>query len=65
LAKQKRLQGGIKKGRKGRSPWVDELRDPVTNISTENHHEMTDRLVKAGRAGIHNHPGDPHKGHQR
>jgi hypothetical protein len=41
--------------KKARSPYVGELRDP-DGISTENHQEMTERLVKAGRRGIHNPP---------
>lgn len=50
--------------KKPRSPRVDELRDPKTNISTENHLQLFDRLVAAGLAGIHNHPGPrkPKKG---
>lgn len=44
--------------KKARSPYVDEMRDPKTMISTENHHEMFRRLVKAGQIGIHNHPGE-------
>jgi len=54
-------KNGIKKGRKGVSPWVDELRDPRTLISTENHHQMFARLVAAGFQGIHNKPGEPKK----
>lgn len=45
--------------KQARSPYVDELRDPKTNISTENHMEMFARLVKAGKQGIHNAPGQP------
>lgn len=57
----KQHKNGIKKGKKGVSPWVDELRDPRTFISTENHIEMTNRLVKALAMGIHNTPGDRKK----
>ena len=52
---------GHKPKRKGRQPEVDELRDPKTHISTENHIEMTNRLVKAGQQGIHNKPGERKK----
>jgi hypothetical protein len=45
--------------KKPRSPLVDELRDPKTMISTENHMQMFARLVAAGLKGIHNHPGPP------
>lgn len=50
--------------KKARSPLVNELRDPKTFISTENHHQMFDRLVAAGLRGIHNKPGarKPKKG---
>lgn len=41
---------------KGRSPYVDELRDPKTMISTENHMQMFHRLLKAGFEGMHNKP---------
>ena len=44
--------------KKGRSPYVDELRDKAC-MSTENHMQMFDRLVAAGRRGIHNPPGPP------
>lgn len=50
--------------KKARSPYVGELRDPQTSISTENHHQVFDRLVAALTHGIHNHPGPrkPKKG---
>jgi len=50
---------GHKPKRKGRSPWVNDFRDPVTFMSTENHMQMFDRLVAAGVNGIHNPPGPP------
>lgn len=50
---------GHKPKRKGRQPEVDELRDRITFISTENHMQMFARLVAAGFAGIHNKPGPP------
>jgi hypothetical protein len=50
---------GHKPKKKGRSPWVDEFRDPKTMISTENHMQLFHRLIKAGEQGIHNHPGPP------
>lgn len=52
------MSGRNKPNRKGRSPRVDELRDPKTNISTENHLELTRRLIAAGKAGIHGKPGE-------
>jgi hypothetical protein len=50
--------------KKARSPRVNELCDPKTYISTENHMQMFDRLVAALTHGIHNHPGPrkPKKG---
>jgi len=50
--------------KKARSPRVDDLRDPRTYISTENHRQMFDRLVAALAHGIHNKPGPrkPKKG---
>lgn len=47
--------------KKARSPYVDELRDKKTNISTENHIQMFNRLVAAGVKGIHNSPGQNKK----
>jgi hypothetical protein len=44
--------------KKARSPYVDELRDKDC-ISTESHTQVFDRLLKAGRIGIHNPPGPP------
>lgn len=38
---------------------INELRDPRTMISTENHQQLFDRLVAAGVRGIHNAPGAP------
>jgi hypothetical protein len=43
--------------KKARSPFVEELRDPKTYISTENHRQIFDRLVAALTKGMHNHPG--------
>jgi len=36
---------------------VEELRDPRTHISTENHLQMTNRLLSAANVGIHGTPG--------
>jgi hypothetical protein len=47
--------------KKTRDPRIGEGRDPKTNISTENHRQMFDRLVAAGVVGIHNKPGEPKK----
>lgn len=44
--------------KKARSPYVGELRDPKTYISTEDHRQMTNRLIAAGIQGIHGRPGD-------
>lgn len=43
----------------GGDPYVDR-----NGISTENHRQMFDRLVAAGRSGMHGHPGPrkPRKG---
>ena len=38
---------------------MNDFRDPVTFMSTENHMQMFDRLVAAGVKGIHNPPGPP------
>lgn len=50
--------------KKARDPRVEELRDPKTFISTENHMQMFDRLVAAGIKGMHGKPGPrkPKKG---
>jgi hypothetical protein len=45
--------------KKGRSPLVDERRDPKTFIGTETHLQEFARTVKAGIIGIHNPPGPP------
>jgi hypothetical protein len=45
--------------KKARSPFVNEGRDPKTNISTENHMQMFDKLMAAHKAGIHGKPGNP------
>lgn len=36
----------------------DPLVDPETGISTESHHEMFARLVRAGAIGMHGTPGE-------
>ncbi len=40
---------------------INELRDPRTMISTENHLQMFRRLLAAGAKGIHGKPGERRK----